>query len=169
MANLETEDLKLLERKDLDRTDILEKYPPEKRYTLAVMQDIQEKYHYLPKDSLIAASEYLNVPISKLYSMATFYKAFSLKAKGENMIKVCDGTACHIRSSTVLIDEIDRLLHIKPGDTTEDGIFSLETVNCLGSCALAPVMVVNEDYYGSVTQAMVGKILERYGGNCHEG
>lgn len=148
--------------------DILERYPRERRFTLAIMQDIQERYHYLPGESLYAAAEYLDIPVSKLYSMATFYKAFSLKAKGENIIKVCDGTACHIRSSTVLLDEIGRLLGIKPGDTSTDGLFSLETVNCLGSCALAPVMVVNEDYYGSVTQAMVEKILERYGGNSHE-
>ncbi|HWQ77688.1 MAG TPA: NAD(P)H-dependent oxidoreductase subunit E [Anaerovoracaceae bacterium] len=154
--------------KNASLDDILERYPRERRFTLAILQDIQERYHYLSEESLHGSAEYLDIPVSKLYSMATFYKAFSLKAKGENIIKVCDGTACHIRTSSVLMDEIERLLGIKPGDTSPDGTFSLETVNCLGSCALAPVMVVNGDYYGSVTQAMVGKILERYGRDSHK-
>lgn len=157
--------------KELDKNssleDILERYPRERRFTLAILQDIQERYHYLPRESLNAAGEYLDIPLSKLYSMATFYKALSLKEKGKNIIKVCDGTACHIRSSTMLLNEIERLLGLSPGDTSADGTFSLETVNCLGSCALAPVMVVNENYYGSVTQPMVEKILEQYGGNRH--
>ncbi|HWR45477.1 NAD(P)H-dependent oxidoreductase subunit E [Sporomusa sp.] len=144
--------------------DIIQKYPREQRYTLAILQDIQRKYSYIPKESLIILSKYLDTPLSKLYSMATFYKALSLKPKGDNIIKICDGTACHIRSSMVIIDEIAKLIHIKPGETTEDGRFSLETVNCLGSCAIAPVIVINETYYGKVTPAMIREILGGYGG-----
>jgi NADH-quinone oxidoreductase subunit E len=143
---------------------ILNKYPKEQRYLLAVLQDIQKKYNYLPRGALIMVQEYFDVPLSKLYSMATFYKALSLKPKGKYIIRVCDGTACHIRGSALIIDEIHRLLNILPGDTTEDGNFSLETVNCLGSCALAPVMVINDKYYGNVTPAMARQILREYGG-----
>lgn len=149
-------------------TRIMEKYPREQRFTLVILQDIQKEYNYIPKETLNMVSEYLGIPMSRLYSMATFYKALSLKPKGENIIKVCDGTACHIRSSQVLIDEIKRVLGIDPGETTEDGKFSLETVNCLGSCAIAPVMVVNEKYYGKVTPGLVRDIIDAHGGTSHE-
>lgn len=152
-------------KKDFSYTkDIMKKYPSEQRYTLAILQDIQKHYNYIPRESLVMLGDYLQVPLSKLYSMATFYKALSLNPKGENIIKVCDGTACHIRSSQVIIDEIQKVLNIKPGETTQDGRFSLETVNCLGSCAIAPVMVINDKYYGKVTPAMVREILKEYGG-----
>ena len=106
----------------------------------------------------------MGIPLSRLYSMATFYKALSLKPKGKYIIKVCDGTACHIRSSKTILDEIENTLGIKPGETTDDGKFSLETVNCLGSCAIAPVMVINNKYYGKLTSSMVREILKEYGG-----
>ncbi|BBB92053.1 MAG TPA: NAD(P)H-dependent oxidoreductase subunit E [Methylomusa anaerophila] len=144
--------------------EIMRKYPREQRYTLAILQDIQREYSYIPKESLTLLSEYLAAPLSKLYSMSTFYKALSLKPKGEHIVKICDGTACHIRSSMVIADEIEKLIHIKPGETTDDGRFSLETVNCLGACAIAPVMVINETYYGKVTPAAVKEILSEYGG-----
>ena len=143
---------------------VIQKYPQEQRYTLAILQDVQREYNYIPREAMIILANYLNTPLSKLYSMATFYKALSLTPKGDNIIKVCDGTACHIRSSMIIIDEIEKSLHIKPGETTEDGRFSLETVNCLGSCALAPVIVVNETYYGKVTPARIREILGEYGG-----
>jgi NADH:ubiquinone oxidoreductase subunit E len=129
---------------------------------------LQKQYNYIPKEMLIELSEYLDMPLSKLYSMATFYKALSLIPKGKNIIKVCDGTACHIRSSKSLLDEIEKTLGIKPGETTKDGNFSLETVNCLGSCAIAPVMVINDKYYGKLTPAKVREILKEYGGENNE-
>lgn len=147
---------------------MFEKYPKEKRYTLSILQDLQKQYGYIPKDKLIELSEYMDLPLSKLYSMATFYKALSLKPKGKYIIKVCDGTACHIRSSKTILDEIKNTLGIKPGETTEDGKFSLETVNCLGSCAIAPVMVINDKYYGKMTASMVRQILKEYGGAGNE-
>lgn len=147
---------------------MFDKYPKEQRYTLSILQDLQKEYNYIPKEKLVELSEYLDIPLSKLYSMATFYKALSLKPKGQNIIKVCDGTACHIRSSQSLLDEIQNTLGIKPGETTEDGKFSLETVNCLGSCAIAPVMVINDKYYGKLTSAMVREILKEYGGAKNE-
>ena len=148
--------------------EVVGKYPREQRFALAILQDIQGKYNYLPRESLYFVADYIQVPLSKLYSMATFYKALSLKKKGETIIKVCDGTACHIRSSVFLIREIENVLGIQPGDTSEDGKFSLETVSCLGTCALAPVLVVNEQYYGSLTGPMLREILRLHGGN-HDG
>lgn len=147
---------------------ILKAYPREQRFLLAILQDIQKQYNYLPREALAMVHEYLDIPMSKLYSMATFYKVLSLKPKGKYVIKVCDGTACHIRGSNMIIEEIQKLLSISPGDTTEDGLFSLETVNCLGSCALAPVMVVNEKYFGKVTPDMVKKIIDEFGGRNSE-
>jgi NADH:ubiquinone oxidoreductase subunit E len=143
---------------------IMQKYPREQRYTLAILQDIQRKYNYIPREVLAMLCEYLDTTLSKLYSMATFYKALSLTPKGDNIIKVCDGTACHIRSSMIIIDEIKKLMNIKPGETTEDGRFSLETVNCLGSCAIAPVMVINDTYYGKVTPTTLKEIMSNFGG-----
>lgn len=149
--------------------EILNKYPGKEQYILPILQDIQREYNYIPKDVLEALSEHLEIPLSKLYSMATFYKALSLKAKGKYIIKVCDGTACHIRNAPSLIDDIHNILKIKPGETTEDGMFSLETVNCVGACALAPVIVINNKYYGNVNKNKLKEILSEYRGESHEG
>lgn len=151
-----------------DITDILEKYDKDKKNTLAMLQDIQRRYNHIPREAMDIMSRELGVPLSRLYGMATFYKALSLKPRGRNIIKVCDGTACHIKASQQLMDEIERLLGIKPGETSEDGEYTLETVNCLGSCAIAPVMVVNETYYGKVTPAKLREIISRWGGKENE-
>ncbi len=147
-------------KEDID--GILKHYPREQRYSLAIMQDLQRRYNYIPREGMEALSEYLGCPLSNLYSMATFYKALSLKPKGRHIIKLCDGTACHIRGAVPLLDGLRRLLEIGEGETTEDGLFSLELVNCLGSCALAPAMVVDEAYYGNMTLEKLPGILEQY-------
>ncbi len=149
-----------IEKEDLLR--ILRNYPAEQRYCLAILQDMQREYNYIPKEGMEAAAEYLGCPMSVIYSMATFYKALSLQPKGKHVIKLCDGTACHIRGSSNLRDGIGRHLGIGDGETTEDGLFSLELVNCLGSCALAPVMVVDDRYYGKVTMEQLPGILDSY-------
>lgn len=141
---------------------ILHKYPCEQRYSLAIMQDLQREFNYIPKEGMEALSDYLGCPLSSLYAMATFYKALSLKPKGKHIIKLCDGTACHIRGANHLTGAVERILGIKEGETTEDGLFSLELVNCLGSCALAPVMVVDGTYYGKVTMEKLPEILNSY-------
>jgi len=155
---------------DLSKVDeILNRHPKELRYTLAVLQDIQKQYKYIPREALDKVSKYLNIPLSKLYGMATFYKALSLVPKGENIITVCDGTACHVRASSAVLEQIERYLKIMPGETTKNGKFSLQTVNCLGSCAIAPVMVVNDKYYGKVTPNLIIDIVNQYGGGeIHE-
>lgn len=145
-----------------DIREVIENYPPEQRFSLAIMQDLQHKYNYIPREGMEQLSEYLGCPLSSLYSMATFYKALSLKPKGRHIIKLCDGTACHIRGSASLLDGISRLLGIRDGGVTEDGMFSLELVNCLGSCALAPAMLIDENYHGKVTVEKLPSILDSY-------
>jgi len=141
---------------------IIQKYPKEKRYTLTILQDIQKEYDFIPRESIDEISNYLEIPITNVYSIATFYKALSLKPKGKYIIKVCNGTACHIRGSDKILDEINSLLKIKPGQTTEDGLFSVEIVNCVGACALAPVMVINDKYFGNMTKDKLKEVLDSY-------
>jgi len=144
-------------------TKVLESYPKEKRFSLAILQDLQREFGYIPKESLQEVSVYLGIKISVLYSMVTFYRALSLKPKGKHVIRVCDGTACHIRGAPVLLDALQRTLGIKAGETTEDGLFTVETVNCLGACAIAPVMVVDGQYHPKVKPDQVEAILKTYG------
>lgn len=151
-----------------DSIETIEKYPPEKRYTLAILQDVQNKYNFIPREAMNYIAEYLSLPLSDIYSMATFYKALSLTPKGKHIIKVCNGTACHIRGSNNLIDELTEILNIKPGETTHDGLFSVEIVNCLGACALAPVMVVDGKYFGSMTKDRIKAVLAEYKEASHE-
>ncbi|MDM8289275.1 NAD(P)H-dependent oxidoreductase subunit E [Slackia piriformis] len=141
---------------------IIEAYPADRRYALAAMQDMQRRFNYIPEEGLTALSERLGCPKAQLYAMATFYKALSLKPKGEHIIKICNGTACHLRGSINLATELKRDLGIDPGETTEDGVFSVEFVNCLGSCALAPVMVVDGTYYNKLRVEQIPGILETY-------
>ena len=138
----------------------LDKYPREPRFALAAMQDMQHRYNYVPREGLLALGAHIGRTEAQLYSMATFYKALSLEPKGRHIIKVCDGTACHIRGSGNLISGIERALGIGPGETTGDGEFTLELVNCVGACALAPVMVIDGAYYGGVTAERLPAILE---------
>ncbi|MCL2121569.1 MAG: NAD(P)H-dependent oxidoreductase subunit E [Clostridiales bacterium] len=139
---------------------LLDRYPPDPRFALAVMQDMQRQFNYVPREGLLALSSRIGRSEAQLYSMATFYKALSIKPKGRHIIKLCDGTACHIRGSAHLVAAVERLLGIKPEETTTDGMFSLELVNCLGSCALAPVMVVDGRYYGKVSADQLRGILD---------
>ena len=139
--------------------DILDAYPKEQRYALAIMQDMQRHFNYIPKEGMEAAAEHLGTPLSSLYAMATFYKALSLNPKGKHIIKLCDGTACHIRGAVNLVNGVQSILGIGDGQTTDDGMFSLELVNCLGSCALAPVMVIDDVYYGKMTLEKLPELL----------
>lgn len=150
----------MISKKDI--LAVVERYPADRRHALAILQDLQKQFGYIPREGLSAAAEHLECPVAQLYSMATFYKALSLKAKGRHIIKLCDGTACHIKGSPNLVDGVSRALGIRPGETTEDGLFSLELVNCLGSCAIAPVMVIDEQYYGKMTLERLPGILAAY-------
>jgi len=143
---------------------IIASYPPEPRYLLAIMQDIQKNCNYLPRLAISMIARHVDIPLSRVYAMASFYKAFSLTPKGKYVFRVCDGTACHIKNSETLLDQLHQRLEINPGETSADGLFSIETVNCLGACALAPVMVVNGKVYGKVGPADLDRIINEYKG-----
>jgi len=134
---------------------------------LSILQDIQAEYGYLPEEKLVQTAETLDMPLIDVYGVATFYKSFSLTPRGRHQIKVCLGTACHVRGSDRVCKELVRKLGIGPGETSEDGEFSLETVMCLGCCAIGPVVVVDGRYYGKVTTAKLEPILGTVRGNIY--
>jgi NADH:ubiquinone oxidoreductase subunit E len=139
---------------------ILEKYPPKESSLIMVLQDMQEAYRHLPPELLVEVAKALQVPKAKVFGVATFYKAFSMEPRGEVSIRVCRGTACHVRGGLLIMDEFKRLLGIEEGETTADGKYTLEAVNCVGACAMAPVVVVNDTYYGSMTVNKINRILK---------
>jgi NADH-quinone oxidoreductase subunit E len=148
---------------DLPRLDnILARYEGEPWDLIPVLQDIQDSYSYLPKDELQVVSERLNVPLTQIYSVATFFKMFSLIPKGKHQIKVCCGTTCHLRGGGRVAESMSHRLGVDVGYTTKDMQFSLETVGCLGSCAQAPVVMVDDKYFGRTTVDKVPKILKLY-------
>jgi len=141
---------------------IIGAYQADQRFALAALQDMQHAFNYIPAEGLERLAAYLGCPESQLYSMATFYKALSLTPKGDHIIKICNGTACHLRGAMNLATELKRDLGIDPGETTDDGAFSVELVNCLGSCALAPVMVVDGTYHNKLRVEQIPGIIESY-------
>ena len=147
----------------LERADkIIEKYNSEKESLIQILQDISSEYNYLPEPCLRRVTQRLDIPLSEVFSIATFYKAFSLEPRGKHLINVCLGTACHVRGAPQILNRIERQLNIKPGETSKDFMFTLQTVNCLGACALGPVVVIDDEYHGQMTQAKVEKILDKY-------
>ncbi|MFZ5450322.1 MAG: NAD(P)H-dependent oxidoreductase subunit E [Thermodesulfobacteriota bacterium] len=148
---------------DLPRLEtILSRYDGESWDLIPVLQDIQDSYSYLPKDELQVVAERLNVPLTQIYSVATFFKMFSLIPKGKHQIKVCLGTTCHLRGGGRVAESMSHRLGVEVGYTTKDMQFSLETVGCLGSCAQAPVIMVDDKYFGRTTVDKVPKILKLY-------
>jgi NADH-quinone oxidoreductase subunit E len=142
--------------------NITQKYKGIEGSLIHILQDIQSHYKFLPKDALLQVSGILHIPYSQIYAVATFYKIFSLKPKGKYLLRVCMGTACHVKGAPLLLESIERELKIKSGDTTPDSKFTLETVNCVGACSLAPIIRIDEDTHGRLKQASVPKILEEY-------
>lgn len=142
---------------------IIQKYPKNDRSNLiSMLQDIQEIYGYLPESALKDISEHLNIPLSSIYGVATFYNQFRLTPLGKNVIRICRGTACHVKNSANLLMVLESELGIKAGMTTRDKVFTLETVACIGACSIAPVININDDYYGRVTVKEIPKILNKY-------
>ena len=148
---------------DNDRVDqIIDKYKGEASSLIQVLLEIQAENHWLPKEALDRVSEKLQVPLTRIQHIATFYKAFSLTPQGRHMIQVCLGTSCHVQGGTKLRDMVEQVLNIKSGETTSDQKFTLHTVNCLGCCALAPVMVVDDDYHSKLSLGKVSEVLSKY-------
>jgi|SRR5208283_5338648 len=129
---------------------------------IPVLQDIQDEYNYLPKDQMKVVAARMQVPLTQIYSVATFYKMFSLEPKSRHQIRVCLGTACHLRRGQLLVETVSRRLGVDIGQTTPDLQFSLETVGCLGSCAQAPLLMVDDQYFGRMSVDKVPKILKSY-------
>ncbi len=142
---------------------ILEKYVPEDKSSLIpILQDIQEKYGYLPEYELQKAADFVGIPLSRVYGVATFYNQFRLIPLGENVIKVCRGTACHVKSSANVLYAIESALKIKAGETTRDKKFTIEVVNCIGACSIAPVITINNEYYGRLTVKDIPGLLKKF-------
>jgi len=140
---------------------IVNRYAGKHDSVIAILQDVQSEYHYLPEHALRAVASQLGLPLIQICGVATFFKAFSLKPRGEHTVTVCLGTACHVRGAPAVLDELKRELDIEPGNTTDDMRFTLETVNCLGACALGPIMVIDGNYYGQTSPQKAKKILKK--------
>jgi NADH:ubiquinone oxidoreductase subunit E len=141
---------------------ILQEYRDKKGALMPVLQAINNAYNYFPGELLKYIARELKIPLSLVYNVATFYKAFSLKKRGRNVIRVCQGTACHVRGASRVLEEFERVLGIPVGDNTDDLLFTLETVNCVGACALAPVIMVGNEYFGHMTPKKVDTIIDKY-------
>lgn len=150
-------------REDLLWVDeMLKGYGRKKEELIQILRDVQNRFGYIPMKVQIKISEYLDIPLSEVYSIVTFYAFFSLKPKGKYRISVCKGTACYVRGSEKIIEKLTQYLKIQPGDTTDDGLFSIDIVRCLGACGLGPVMMINEDVYARLKPDDIPEILSRY-------
>jgi NADH-quinone oxidoreductase subunit E len=149
---------------DLGKVDeILASYPREESSLVMVLQDVQSEFRFLPCEALARVAAHLAVPRSRVFSVATFYKVFSLEPQGRVIIQICKGTACHVRGAQLIEDELCRQLAIPIGSTTEDLSYTIKTVNCVGACAMAPVVVVGEKYHGKVRASRTAKLLPEGG------
>jgi len=141
---------------------ILDKYDRDMGQLVPILQDVQAEENYLPKEALVQVGQGLGISLTQVYSVATFFKAFSMKPRGRHLINVCMGTACHVRGAERVLEKIERDIDIDAGDSTDDGRFSLETVNCVGACALGPIVVIDGDYAGQMRSDKVEKLIKKY-------
>jgi len=133
-----------------------------KKALISILQDIQAEYNYLPQEALKAVSTYMDIPLIDIIGVVTFYRAFSLEPKGKHIVTVCLGTACHVRGGPKILEEFEKKLNVEAGNTTKDSQFTLETVACLGCCAIGPVVVVDGNYYAQTNIRKVNSILKKY-------
>jgi NADH:ubiquinone oxidoreductase subunit E len=146
----------------LDKVDtILEGKGAEPFDVIEVLQDIQQTYGYLPEEALRRVSDELSVPLIEVFRLANFYKAFTLEPRGRHLLTICLGTACHVRGAPRFLDEVLGQLSVEPGETTDDGAFTVETVNCVGACALAPVVIIDGTYYDHMTPGKLRTLIEK--------
>jgi NADH-quinone oxidoreductase subunit E len=146
--------------KNVDK--ILDSYNRDKSMLISILHDIEDTYNYLPKTALEQVADRLKLPMNQIYGVATFFKAFHLTPRGEHLIHVCLGTACHIRGGPQVLEAIERKLNIKAGETTKDLAFTLERVNCLGCCALGPVVVIDKKYFANMNPTKTLSLLKKY-------
>ncbi|MCG2676938.1 NADH-quinone oxidoreductase subunit NuoE [bacterium] len=141
---------------------IIDRYKKEKGALVPLLQDVMGEYGYLPEKTLKRIAQELDIPLSQAYGLATFYKSFSLTPRGKHLISVCLGTACHVRGAPRIVEKLERDLGIKAGETTKNLKFTLETVNCLGACALGPLITIDGKYYGRMNSTQMDKVLKEY-------
>lgn len=147
------------ENKELN--EILTKYEKDKSNLIQILNQVQEKFGYISEESQKAISEYLDIPMAEVYGVITFYSRFTLKPKGKYNIAVCLGTACFVKGSEKVLDKVKEMLKIDVGETTEDGLFSIEATRCVGACGLAPVFTVNDEVYGKSTPELVESVINK--------
>ena len=140
--------------------EVLQGRPAQPSQLVEVLQDVQQVFGFVSEEAMRMVSQRLAVPLIEVYRVANFYKAFSLKPRGRHLITVCTGTACHVRGAARMLDEVAGQLHVLPGETTEDGAFTIENVNCLGACALGPVVVLDGEYHHHMTPAKLRKLVQ---------
>ncbi len=146
---------------------IIDRYGADKTSMLAILQDIQSEEHWLPREAMERVCERVGVSLSHVYRLATFFHAFSLEPRGKHIYTVCMGTACHVRGAPMLVDKLERDLKVPPGGTTDDLELTLETVNCVGACALGPLVMVDGGYHGNMTSNKLDKVLKKMGHEPH--
>ena len=147
----------------LDRVNqIIDKYVEEQGALIQILLDVHQEYNWVLPEAAKLISDRMDIPITQVYRVASFYKALSLTPRGKHLVKVCLGTACHVRGGVGVMDRVSQIMGIEDGDTTKDGRFTVERVNCLGCCALGPIMTVDGEYYGKMIPEKVNGVLENY-------
>ena len=147
---------------DKEYIEILTEFQGEEGDLIPLLQRVQEKFGYIPEEAIKQMSRFLRISENQIFGVASFYSQFKFVEPGKCTIKVCMGTACHVRGSQNILDEFRRWLHIEPGETTDDKLFTLETVNCLGACALGPIVVFDADYHGQMRIKKVEELIQKY-------
>jgi len=140
---------------------VIDKHEAQSSSLLAILQDIQGVENYLPREAMERVSKWLSIPIARVYQMATFFDSFHLEPRGKHVCTVCMGTACHVRGATRLVEQLERDLEISSGETSEDLMFTIEEVNCVGACALGPLVIVDDKYHGNMTSSQVQKVVKK--------
>jgi NADH:ubiquinone oxidoreductase 24 kD subunit len=148
----------------IDRVNaFIRKHQNQKKALIAILQDVQAEYSFLPQEALRQVARSVGLPLIDVVGVATFFRAFSLKPRGRHVVTVCSGTACHVRGGPKILEEFERQLGVGPGETTPDRKFTLETVACLGCCAIGPVVVVDGDFHAQTSTRKVAAIIKQYG------
>ena len=148
--------------KDLTKVDaIIDRYDMDATSLLAILQDVQEAENYLPREAMERVAKRLTIPIAQVYQMATFFESFHLEPRGKHICTVCMGTACHVRGATRLVEQLERDLEVPSGGTTKDMQFTIEEVNCVGACALGPLVIIDGKYHGNMTSGSLQKVVKK--------
>ena len=149
-----------MDKKIVPFDEILERYPEQPQYLIFLLQDIQSEYGYISEEAMQEVCERIGVPLTQAYSVATFYQSFRLEPSGEHEIRVCLGTACHLKGGQRIVNEFERRIGIEAGETTPDLAYTLNTVNCVGACALSPVVIFNDEYHTNMTAKKIDKLFK---------